>query len=94
MTTSPSEDQVPPWKRLKSLKETAAILGIGASRLYEMTNRGEISYRKVGGLKKFADEDIEEYLTDCKREKRERDPSPPVKQRQRPRPRLKHVVLD
>jgi excisionase family DNA binding protein len=74
---------------VKSIKETASILGISDSTLRGMVNRKEIGHHRIGGKIQFSDEDIAEFLATTHVPRKEKgEPKLP------PRPiKLKHLSL-
>ncbi|MCL3862957.1 helix-turn-helix domain-containing protein [Actinotalea sp. K2] len=62
----------PDERRVFSVVEAAAILGIGRSKLYEFISSGEIRSIRIGRLRKIPVAAIDEFL-----ESREATPRPP-----------------
>lgn len=65
--------------------QVAARLNLSSSRIYEMVEKGEITYHRIGGAIRFTEEAIETLLEETRREHGVR----PTKAKQ-PHPRLKH----
>lgn len=66
----------PPWrKKTFTVKETAQILSVSQSWLYERASREEIPHHKLGGTAlRFTEEDIEEILEDKRAKKEQSQP--------------------
>jgi excisionase family DNA binding protein len=67
-------------------------LSISKSKLYQMVEREEIQYRRIGGAIRFSPEDVDAVLNDCKKVKRERRDAVPQRKAPR-RPRLRELKL-
>ena len=85
-------DEVPWRDKLYTVREASAILAISPSKLYEMCDRLEIVYRRIGGSIRLAESDINQFLEECKRTKLERGKPETAKPRP-PRPKLRHIKL-
>lgn len=74
---------------VKSIKETALLLGISPSTLRGMVNRKEIGHHRIGGKIQFTDADIDDYLASTHVPREEKGGA-----KVSPRPlKLKHLSL-
>ena len=52
---------------LRTCAEAARLLKVKPPKLRALANRGEVTFYRVGKSMLFADEDLERFLSDCRR---------------------------
>lgn len=57
--------------KLLTIKQVAGMLQLSQSKLYELVSQGAFPVYRIGGAIRVSEQDLQEYLRDC-REVRER----------------------
>jgi len=76
-------------QKLLTVREASKLLSISQSKLYEMCEKNQIEFHRIGGSIRFSESNIEDLLTKTKQEREEPNPA-----KTKPsRPVLRHVRL-
>ncbi len=76
-----------------TIAEAASQLAISKSKLYQMVEREEVQCRRIGGAIRFAPEDVDAVMEDCKKEKKQDQRDAPRQRKAPRRPRLRELKL-
>lgn len=64
-----SHEERAPSRSLLTPKQACVLLTIGARKLWELTNRGEIPHLRIGRSLRYVPEDLEEWIQQQKKKR-------------------------